>query len=35
VNTTAAILSWFVLSPIGYLTNRRMPKDVVAYFTRY
>jgi uncharacterized membrane protein len=35
VNTTAAILSWFVLSPIGYLTNRRMPRDVVSYFTRY
>jgi hypothetical protein len=35
VNTTAALLSWLVLSPIGYLINRRMPADVTAYFARY
>jgi uncharacterized membrane protein len=35
VDTTAALLSWLVLSPIGYLINRRMPPDVIAYFSRY
>jgi uncharacterized membrane protein len=35
VNTTAALLSWLVLSPLGYLINRRMPPEVIAYFSRY
>jgi hypothetical protein len=35
VNTTAALLSWLVLAPVGHLINRRMPPDVLAYFSRY
>jgi hypothetical protein len=34
-STTAALLSWLVLSPIGFLINRRMPPEVLAYFSRY
>jgi uncharacterized membrane protein len=32
VNTTAALLSWLVLSPIGFLINSRMPPKARAYF---
>jgi hypothetical protein len=32
VNTTAALLSWLVLSPIGFLINGRMPPKARAYF---
>jgi uncharacterized membrane protein len=35
MNTTVALLSWFVLSPIGFFINRRMPPEVFAYFARY
>lgn len=35
VNTTAALLSWLVLAPVGYLINARMPPDVQAYFGKY
>jgi uncharacterized membrane protein len=35
VNSTLALLSWFVLAPVGALINRRMPPDVKAYFGRY
>lgn len=35
VNTTAALLSWLVLSPVGYYINRKMPSDVMAYFSGY
>lgn len=35
LNTTAALLSWLVLSPVGYLINKRMPPEVLAYFSRY
>ena len=35
VNTTAAILSWFVLAPVGFFINSRMPPDVRNYFGRY
>jgi uncharacterized membrane protein len=35
VNTTAAILSWFVLAPVGYFINTRMPPAVRDYFGRY
>jgi uncharacterized membrane protein len=35
LNTTAAILSWLVLSPIGFYINKRMPPEVLAYFSRY
>ena len=35
IDTTAALLSWFVLSPVGFLINRRMPPDVMAYFSKY
>ena len=34
-NTTAAILSWFVLAPVGYFINTRMPSEVREYFGRY
>jgi uncharacterized membrane protein len=34
-NTTAALLSWLVLSPVGFYVNRRMPPEVLAYFSRY
>jgi uncharacterized membrane protein len=32
LNTTAALLSWLVLSPIGFLLNTRMPTEVRSYF---
>lgn len=32
LNTTAALLSWLVLSPIGLLLNTRMPTEVRSYF---
>ena len=32
LNTTAALLSWLVLSPIGFLLNTRMPAEVRTYF---
>lgn len=35
IDTTAALLSWLVLSPVGYLINKRMPPDVMGYFSRY
>jgi uncharacterized membrane protein len=35
VNTTVAILSWFVLAPVGYYINARMPPEVRGYFARY
>ena len=35
LNTTAALLSWLVLSPVGFLINRKMPPDVRAYFGQY
>jgi hypothetical protein len=35
VSTTAALISWLVLAPVGHLINRRMPPDVLAYFSRY
>lgn len=35
VNPTLALLSWFVLAPVGALINRRMPPDVRAYFGQY
>ena len=35
VDTTAALLSWLVLAPVGFLVNRRMPPEVLAYFQRY
>ena len=35
LNTTVALLSWLVLSPVGFLINRRMPPDVRAYFGQY
>ncbi|HEY7563031.1 MAG TPA: hypothetical protein VH650_12725 [Gaiellaceae bacterium] len=35
VNPTLALLSWFVLAPIGALINRRMPPDVREYFGHY
>ena len=35
VNPTLALLSWFVLAPVGALINRRMPPDGRAYFGRY
>ena len=31
-STTAALLSWLVLSPIGFLINRRMPPEARVYF---
>ena len=34
-NPTLALLSWLVLSPVGHIINRRMPPDVLAYFSRY
>jgi hypothetical protein len=34
VDTTAALLSWLV-APVGFLVNRRMPPEVLAYFQRY
>jgi uncharacterized membrane protein len=35
VNTTVALLSWLVLSPVGLYINRKMPPEVFAYFSRY
>jgi uncharacterized membrane protein len=35
VNTTAALLSWLVLSPVGFVINKKMPADVMAYFSKY
>jgi uncharacterized membrane protein len=35
VNTTAALLSWLVLSPVGFYINRQMPPAVFAYFSEY
>jgi hypothetical protein len=35
VNTTLALLSWLVLSPVGFYINRRMPPEVLAYLSRY
>ena len=32
VSTTSALLSWLVLSPIGFFINRRMPPETRAYF---
>jgi hypothetical protein len=30
VNTTAALLSWLVLSPVGFYINRKLPPVVSA-----
>jgi uncharacterized membrane protein len=35
VNTTAALLSWLVLSPVGFYINRKMPPAVRAYSSEY
>ncbi|MGH3012122.1 MAG: TMEM175 family protein [Gaiellaceae bacterium] len=35
VNTTAALLSWLVIAPVGYLANVRMPADIQDYFGKY
>jgi uncharacterized membrane protein len=35
VNTTAALLSWFVLAPVGFFINTRMPPEIREYFSRY
>jgi uncharacterized membrane protein len=35
VNTTVALLSWFVLSPVGFYINKRMPPEILAYYSRY
>jgi uncharacterized membrane protein len=35
LNPTLALLSWLVLAPVGRLINRRMPPEVMAYFSRY
>ena len=35
VNPTVALLSWLVLAPVGHLINKRMPPEVLAYFSRY
>ena len=35
VNTTAALLFWLVIAPVGYLINVRMPADVQNYYGKY
>jgi uncharacterized membrane protein len=35
LDTTVALLSWLVLSPVGYLINRKMPPELRAYFGHY
>jgi uncharacterized membrane protein len=35
LNPTLALLSWLVLAPVGHLINKRMPPEVLAYFSRY
>jgi uncharacterized membrane protein len=35
VNTTVALLCWLALAPIGHVINRRMPAEVLAWFSKY
>jgi uncharacterized membrane protein len=35
LDTTVALLSWLVLSPVGFLINRKMPPEMRAYFGQY
>jgi uncharacterized membrane protein len=35
VNTTVALLSWFILAPVGFFINTRMPPEVRDFFGKY